>query len=142
MADQEQLDPQQLAEVIKTLSDEELAEQIKNMGADVTLKAIFDGMQDAFVPAKAAGVTSTIQYDITTDDGVKQWSVAIADGSCTTSEGPANDPRLTLQLSMTDFVRLIFGQADGTQLFMGGKLKLKGDMMFAMQMQGFFNQPG
>ncbi|HET7481843.1 MAG TPA: hypothetical protein VFK89_03185, partial [Actinomycetota bacterium] len=82
MADQEQLDPQQLAEVIKTLSDEELAEQIKNMGADVTLKAIFDGMQDAFVPAKAAGVTSTIQYDITTDDGVKQWSVAIADGSC------------------------------------------------------------
>jgi putative sterol carrier protein len=141
MADQQQLDPQQLAEVIKTLSDEELAEQIKNMGVDVTLKAIFDGMQEAFNPQKAAGVTSTLQYDIDTDEGTKQWAVVIADGKCATSEGAADDPRLTLQLGLTDFVRLIFGQADGTQLFMSGKLKLKGDMMFAMQMQGFFDQP-
>ena len=141
MSDQEQLDPQQLAEVIKTLSDDELTEQIKNMGADTTLKAIFDGMQDAFNAQKAAGVTAKIQYDITTDDGVKSWTVAIADGSCTTSEGAADDPRLTLSLAMTDFVRLIFNQADGTQMFMSGKLKLKGDMMFAMQMQGFFDRP-
>jgi putative sterol carrier protein len=36
---------------------------------------------------------------------------------------------------------LILGQADGTQLFMSGKMKLQGDMMFAMQMQGFFDRP-
>jgi putative sterol carrier protein len=141
VADQEQLDPQQLATVIKELSDEELAEQIKNLGIEVVLKGIFDGMQDAFRPDKAAGTTATLQYDIDTDEGTKQWTVEIAGDKCVTSEGPASDPRLTLQLGLIDFIRLIFGQAQGQQLFMSGKLKLKGDMMFAMQMQTFFEAP-
>ena len=140
MADQ-QVDPAQLAELIKDMSDEQLKEQISGLGEDEVLKNIFDGMQDAFKPEKAQGVNSTLQYDIETDSGTKQWSVKIADGTCTTSEGPADDPRLTLKVGLVDFVRLIFQQADGTQLFMSGKLKLQGDMMFAMQMQGFFERP-
>ena len=138
---QQQVDPAQLAEAIKGMSDDELKDSIKAMGVDDTLKQIFQGMQDAFIASKAAGVNSTIQYDIETDDGTKTWSVAIADGTCKTSEGAATDPRLTLKLQLVDFVRLIFGQADGTQLFMTGKMKLSGDMMFAMQMQGMFDRP-
>jgi putative sterol carrier protein len=142
MADQQQIDPAQFAEIVKGLSDEELAESVKNLGIDETLKNIFDGMQDAFVPEKAAGVTSTLQYSIQTEQGPKEWKVEIADGKCTTSEGAADDPRLTLEVALVDFIRLIMGQAQGQQLFMSGKLKLKGDMMFAMQMQNFFQQPG
>ena len=142
MAEQgQQLDPAQLAGVVKEMSDEELAEQIKSLGADEVLKAIFDGMQQAFLPDKAAGTEATLQYDINTDAGQKQWIVEIANGNCTTSEGAAADPRLTLELGLVDFVRLIFGQVQGQQLFMSGKLKLKGDMMFAMQMQTFFEAP-
>ena len=140
MADQ-QVDPAQLGELIKGMSDDELKEQIRNLGTDEVLKNIFSGMQDAFKPEKAQGVNATLQYDIETDEGTKQWSVKIADGTCTTAEGPAEDPRLTLKVALVDFVRLIFQQADGTQLFMSGKLKLQGDMMFAMQMQGFFERP-
>jgi putative sterol carrier protein len=132
--------PAELAEAIKGLSDEDLAVQIKGQGIDSTLQQIFAGMQDAFLPDKAAGQTVTIQYDIETDEGTKNWKVEIADGKCVTSEGSADSPRITLQLKLTDFVRLIFNQADGTQLFMSGKLKLKGDMMFAMQMQNFFER--
>ena len=142
MTDQgQQLDPAQLAEVVKEMSDEELAEQIKNLGTDEVLKGIFDGMQQAFNADKAAGTEATLQYDINTDDGQKQWKVEIANGTCTTSEGAAADPRLTLEVALVDFIRLIFGQAQGQQLFMSGKLKLKGDMMFAMQMQTFFDRP-
>ena len=138
----QQPDVEQLAEAIKGLSDEELDKAIKEMGADQTLKQIFDGMEEAFQPEKAGDTTATMQYDIKTDDGVKQWTVEIADKKCTTSEGPATDPRLTLEIALVDFVRLIFGQAQGPQLFMSGKLKLKGDMMFAMQMQTYFDRPG
>ena len=141
MADQQQVDPAQLAELVKGLSDEELQKQVADLGEDEVLKNIFAGMQDAFLPEKAKGVSSTIQYDVDTSDGTKQWSVKIEDGACVTSEGPAPDPRLTLKLGLVDFIRLILGQADGTQLFMSGKLKLQGDMMFAMQMQGFFERP-
>lgn len=135
-------DPQEIAESIKGLSDEDLNTRLKEQGIDATLKQIFDGMQDAFQPDKAQGVSAVIQYDIESDEGTKSWTVNIGDGKCVTNEGAADSPRLTLALKVTDFVRLIFRQADGTQLFMSGKLKLKGDMMFAMQMQNFFQQPG
>ena len=142
MSDQsQQVDPQQLAEAIKGMSDEELKQSVNDMGVDTTLKQIFDGMQQAFNPQKAGTTEAVIQYDIETDEGVKSWSCAIANGSCTTSEGASDSPRLTLKMQLVDFIRLIFGQADGTQLFMTGKMKLQGDMMFAMQMQGMFDAP-
>ena len=133
-------DPAQLAEAIKGLSEEQLDEQIKAMGEDTVLDAIFDRMPEAFIADRAQGVNSTIQYDIKTSEGVKTYSVAFQNGTCTTSKGPAQDPRLTLGVGITDFVRLIFGQVEGPQLFMSGKLQLKGDMMFAMQMQGYFDR--
>lgn len=136
----ERTDAAQMAEAIKGLSDEDLTKQIKERGVDLTLKEIFDGMQEAFLPEKAAGVNAVVVYEIDADGETKSWSVRIGDGACTTSEGASENPRLTLQIKVADFVRLIFGQADGTQLFMGGKLKLKGDMMFAMQQQGFFER--
>ena len=140
MADQS-VDPAQLAELVKGLSDEELKKQVSDLGEDEVLKNIFQGMQEAFLPEKAAGVNSTIQYDIVTDGGTKTWIAKIENDACVTSEGPAPDPRITLNIVVVDFIRLILGQADGTQLFMSGKLKIQGDMMFAMQMQGFFDRP-
>ena len=140
-ADQQMPSPEELAELVKGLSDEELKESIKGLGVDNVVRNIFEQMPQSFLPEKAAGVNSTLQYNLTTDDGVKTWTLTFADGTCTTSEGAATDPRLTMNLDLVDFVRLIFNQADGTQLFMSGKLKLQGDMMFAMQMQGFFARP-
>ncbi|HEX2295328.1 MAG TPA: SCP2 sterol-binding domain-containing protein [Actinomycetota bacterium] len=133
-------DPAVLATAIKDLDDDALAEQIRGIGTDEVLRAIFSGMEEAFVPERAAGVDSTIQYDISTEDGTRTWAVSFANGKCATSEGPATSPRLTLQIGLVDFIRLIFGQAQGPQLFMTGKIKLQGDMMFAMQMQGFFRR--
>jgi putative sterol carrier protein len=45
-----------------------------------------------------------------------------------------------MALGLVDFIRLIFNQAQGPQLFMSGKLKLQGDMMWAMQMQNYFER--
>ncbi len=140
MSQAEQPDPAQLATMIKDLSDDELKAQIKQLGEDEVLKQIFDRMPEAFLPEKAQGTSAKIQYDLATDEGVKSWTVNVDGGTCTTSEGPADNPRITLQLSLVDFVRLIFGQAEGTQLFMSGRLKLQGDMMFAMQMQTYFDR--
>ena len=140
MSDQMQVDPAQLAEATKGMSDEELAKAIKDIGEDTTLQNIFQGMQDSFDPEKASGVDSTVQYDITTDDGTKSYSVKISNGTCTATQGTSDDPRLTISIGLVDFVRLIFNQVQGPQLFMSGKMKLKGDMMWAMQMQNYFKR--
>ena len=135
-----QADPAQLAEAIKDMSDEELATTLKELGTDDTLRNIFEGMRDSFKPEAAKGVNSTVQYDIDTGEGVKQWSVTFTDGTCSVSEGATTDPRLTIQVGLVDFVRLIFNQVQGPQLFMSGKMKLQGDMMWAMQMQNYFER--
>jgi putative sterol carrier protein len=140
MAEEQGPDPAQLAEMIKGLSDDDLRQQIKSLGAHEIVTEIFNRMPEAFLPDKAGDIQSTLQYDITTEGGTESWAVAFDNGTCTTSEGPATEPRLTLGVDVVDFIRLIFGQADGAQLFMGGRLKLTGDMMFAMQMQGFFDR--
>ena len=140
MSDQQQLDPAQLAEAVKGMSDEELGKTMTGLGTDEVLRNIFEGMRDSFKPEAAGDVSATVQYDITTEDGVKQWSVTFDNGTCSVSEGPATDPRLTMALPLVDFVRLIFNQAQGPQLFMSGKLKLQGDMMWAMQMQNYFER--
>ncbi len=38
-------------------------------------------------------------------------------------------------------MKLVTGQQSGPVLFMTGKLKLEGDMMFASRMTGFFRIP-
>ncbi|HVF52457.1 MAG TPA: SCP2 sterol-binding domain-containing protein [Actinomycetota bacterium] len=136
----ERPDPAVLAEAVKGLSDDELKAQISGLGTDLVLTQIFEGMRDAFDPGRAGSTSAVIQYEISTDEGQKQWIVEIADGGCSVREGAAESPRLTLSLALQDFVRLIFNQVEGPQLFMSGKLKLKGDMMFAMTMQGFFKR--
>jgi putative sterol carrier protein len=140
MTDEQRPDPAQLAEMIKGLSDDELRAQISGLGSHEILSEIFTRMPEAFLPEKAGDISTSLQYDIKAGDDVEHWTVAFDNGTCTTSEGAAPEPRLTLGVDIVDFVRLIFGQADGAQLFMGGKLKLQGDMMFAMQMQGFFDR--
>jgi putative sterol carrier protein len=140
MSDQPQVDPAQLAEAVKGMSDEELAVSVKGMGIDDTLKNIFEGMRDSFKPEAAKDVNATVQYAIDTEEGVKNWSVTFADGTCTVADSPTDDPRLTLSIGLVDFVRLIFNQAQGPQLFMSGKMKLQGDMMWAMQMQNYFER--
>ena len=140
MADELQVDPAQLAEAVKGMSDEELATTLKSMDVDTVLKQIFEGMRDSFKPEAAKDVNATVQYDIDTGEGVKQWSVTFADGSCSVSESATDSPRLTIAVGLVDFVRLIFNQAQGPQLFMSGKMKLQGDMMWAMQMQNYFER--
>lgn len=133
-------DPAQLAGAVKDLPDEDVNAAINEMGLDTVLKEIFSGMEERFLPEKTQGVTSVVQYEIKTDDGVKTWHARYSPEGGTTGEGPAEDPRLTIEIGLVDFVRLIFGQAQGPQLFMSGKLRMQGDMMFAMQMEGFFNR--
>ena len=53
-------------------------------------------------------------------------------------KGAAGPARVTLQLGIADFMRLVAGVLNGPQAFMQGKLKIAGDLMFAQVMQTWF----
>ena len=128
-----------LAQLLEGRSDEEINEFATQAGVDTLLGQVFEGMCAAFVPERAAGQTAIAQWDISSPDGTHTVQVKMAEGQCTATPGAGESPRVTLGLTLPDFLRFVSGQLDGMQAFMSGKLKLSGDMMFATTMQNWFN---
>jgi putative sterol carrier protein len=46
-----------------------------------------------------------------------------------------------LTSGLVPFIKLVTGEAQGPQLFMAGKLKVSGDLMFSTRIMSFFDQP-
>jgi putative sterol carrier protein len=102
----------------------------------MTTKEIFNEMQKRMDanPAKLAGIKAVFQFDISgADPGI--YSIAIADGKAAVSEGTSASSNITITMASNDFADMVEGKLDGITAFMGGKLKVKGDMMLAMQLQ-------
>jgi putative sterol carrier protein len=102
----------------------------------MTTKEIFNEMQKRMDanPAKLAGRKAVFQFDISgADPGI--YSIAIADGKAAVSEGTSASSNITITMASNDFADMVEGKLDGITAFMGGKLKVKGDMMLAMQLQ-------
>jgi len=140
MADDRQARRQELAGQIEGRSDDEIVKGVAAQGTESVLGSIFAGMAEAFLPAKAGGQSAVIQYDVTASGKTHTYQLKIANGKCEVVPGTSGPARVTLNLSLPDFMRLVTGKLNGMQAFMAGKLKLQGDMMFAQVMQGWFEQ--
>jgi putative sterol carrier protein len=126
-----------LAEAVKDKSDEEINELLGTMGGTETvLDMTFQGMAEAVNPEKAQDCV--IGYKLTEGDKTYMYKVTIADKKASYEKADPAGARVTMGLSVPDYLRLISGNLDGMQAFMGGKLKLEGDMMFAQQVAGMF----
>lgn len=100
--------------------------------ADV--KEFFDGLASRVDPAKTAGMTNSYVFDI---EGAGQWTVRVADGSVSVTEG-AEEADCTISTSEETFQKIVAGEQNPTTAYMTGKLKIKGDMGAAMKLQKLF----
>lgn len=133
--------PEQFVEMMKSASDDEVVEAIHAVGTDEVLARVFTGFEERFLADKASGVEAVIQFVVEDEGEEHPYTVTIADGTCTTSAGRADSPRVTLTLGLLHFLKLVSGQANGPALFMSGKLKIAGDLMFAPRIMSYFDQP-
>jgi putative sterol carrier protein len=70
------------------------------------------------------------------------YEVVIRDGRVEVSNEPtAPSARTTITMAPVPFLRLVTGQQSGPVMFMTGKLKLEGDVMFASRLTSFFRIP-
>ncbi len=102
------------------------------------LDQVFQGMQEHFLPDKAAGVDATVQWVITEDGEEKPYALTIKDGAFSWEQGRVESPTVTLSTDSESFVALMTGKAQGPTLYMSGKLRIQGDMMLAQRMSQFF----
>jgi len=107
---------------------------------ELTIEKLMGLMPKAFLPDKAVGVNTVIQYNLTGEQA-GDWIVTIKDGACTTEKGKAENPNLTLTADSQDYIDLITGKLNPMGAFAEGKVKLKGDLGIAMKLMNFFKLP-
>lgn len=134
----EEQDPRALLEeAVKDKSDEDVRSFAEEMGGiEPFLDMTFEGMTQALDPEAAQDCV--IGYELQDGDRTLPYTVIVKDKTCTYEKREPSDARVTIGMSVPDYLRLISGNLDGMQAFMQGKLKLRGDMMFAQQMQRMF----
>jgi putative sterol carrier protein len=84
--------------------------------------------------SKAAGLNATYLFDV---DGAGTWTVRVDNGQVHVQEG-GEEADTTIEASEDTFMRIVRGEQNPTSAFMTGKLKVRGDMGKAMQLQKLF----
>jgi len=136
------VDPTEFARTVGQTPDAELREAMRGPMRGEILAEVFRRMEQHFRPG--SGSDAVIHWTITGEDGAEEdrWEVVVGGGKCTVRTDLASEPRVTLKLDGVNFLRLVTGNAIGPMLFMSGKLKIEGDLMFAAQIQSMFVLPG
>ena len=122
-------------------TDEQILEVIRGAGTKQVLDRIFEGMEERFVSQRAEGVDAVVVFAVTDQGEEYPYTVTIRDGTCAAAAGDASDPKVRITTDLLSFTKLTAGQVQGPALFMSGKLKLTGDLMFGARVSGFFDTP-
>jgi putative sterol carrier protein len=137
------VDPQQFAQRIKSASSAELNDLMSGDQRGKMLDEIFGRFPAQFRADRAGNTNAVIHWNITgrPDGGADTYEVVIADGACTVSATPEQEPKLAVTVSGPDFLNLISGNANPMMMFMTGKLKAKGDLGLAANLANLFDLP-
>lgn len=88
----------------------------------------------------AGSQTAKIQQVVTTPEGEVKYYFDLKDGNVDLALGEIDSPDATITQDYDTAVALSKSELTGTAAYMSGKLKVSGDLMKLMAMQGVFNQ--
>ena len=113
---------------VKFLS-KEWAEEVKN---------ILQGNEQ--MKSAAGAMTARIQQVITAPDGESRYWFTIENGQMDLGLGDIDNPDATITQDYDTAAALSKGELTGTAAYMSGKLRVSGDLMKLMQLQGVLGQ--
>ncbi|MFF2162212.1 SCP2 sterol-binding domain-containing protein [Streptomyces sp. NPDC058175] len=137
--------PEQFAKIVKGLS----AKEIDRIARDGELRArilgeVFARMERQFKPDAAGSLQALIRWKVTgtSDQAEAVYETAIADGTCTVTEGRSDaTPRVTLAMGDADFLKLVSGNQSPVMMFMMRKVRITGDVALAAGLNRYFDIP-
>jgi len=98
-------------------------------------QAVFDDLAKKIssTPDLVKQIGGIYQFDVTAGGKTKSWTVDLKNGKGSVAEGTGKAD-CTIVASDDDFVGMMTGKLNSQQLFMQGKLKIKGNMGLAMKL--------
>ena len=104
--------------------------------------AVFEELASrlAAAPELVKKVKGVYLFNIKAGKKKQGWTVDLKNGNGSISKGKAGKADCTITMADADFVDLMAGNLDGTQAYMAGKLRLKGDMGLAMKLNVLSDQ--
>lgn len=102
-----------------------------------TAAEVFEAMPSRLDAGAAADINVTIGWDLSGDEET-QKTIKIADGAMTVEDGLGDDLNATISMDSDDFVAMTTGELNPMMAFMGGKVKVDGDMSAVMKIQNLF----
>jgi hypothetical protein len=135
--------PIEFARLVKGTPDSDLQALLDGHLRASILDGIFTRMPESFRPDRAGTTEAVIHWIVTGGpNGSDTYEVRVADGRCETSSQASTDtPRLAITVSPVDFVKVVSGNANPVMMFMSGRLKAKGDLGLAANIQHIFAVP-
>ncbi len=96
---------------------------------------IFNGIAKALAaqPAMVAKAATVFQFVLKDPDSA--WTLDLKNAPGSVKPGSVDKPDVTLTLSDADFLDMCTGKADPQKLFMGGKLKIGGNLMASQKLE-------
>src|SRR5438270_267798 len=108
-------------------------------GVGEVLDETVAGMADVLDPEAAQDCV--VGYEIESADAIYAYRIQIVGHEVQAERRDPTDARVVLQLTVPEYLRLITGLLDGTEAFMTGRMKIRGDVMFAPQIAQMFPRP-
>ncbi len=131
------------ARTVARSSPERLRRLVSGRRRRLVLDAIFRQMPKRLDREKARDVEAVVDWKIggRPDGGVDHYQLVIEEGRCRSTRRPSRPPRATLHMDVVELLRLAGGTAQGPELFMSGKLRVEGDLMFTATLASLFRIP-
>lgn len=92
----------------------------------------------AFQADRSAGIEGVAQF-LLRDSESDSWALQVIDKQAIAKPGIDADANVTITMTVQDCAQLFEGKLDPAKAFMQGRIKLSGDMAFAMKLISLFN---
>ena len=135
----------QISKMVRNATDEELNERF---GSRPMQRALLTAIAMSFDAEKAYGFEGTISYELTrapaSNGALREsdhWTINVVGGKATARRGHPKDPKVSLRLSLADFVRVVAGHMNPIGAVLDGAAEVEGDMTVASRLVEMFGGP-
>lgn len=100
----------------------------------MTAGELFASLPERFRSERAGDLRATYAFELSGDDG-GSWTVRVADGALTVSDGAEPGADVTLRATADDWMAIVEGRKDPQLAFLTGKLNVTGDLQLALRLR-------